>query len=91
MANWANETDKIVEFAIVAVFGFGIALYLGSTLFTALPPNSSAANAVNAIIAGFGSAITTILVPIIAIVFILFLYMIVKHTGILGRKSKKGD
>ena len=91
MANWAKETNNIVEFAIVAVFGFGIALYLGSTLFSALPANSAAANAVNAIIQGFGSAITTILVPVIAIIFILFLYLIVKHTGILGTKNKRGD
>ena len=32
MSSWQKETNKIVEFAITALFGFGIALYLGSTL-----------------------------------------------------------
>ncbi len=82
---WSKETEHIVEFAIIAIFGFGIALYLGSTLYTALPANSVAATAVNAIIQGFSTAISNVLVPIISIIFILFLYLIVKHTGLLGK------
>jgi hypothetical protein len=86
---WTKEVQHIVEFAIVAIFGFGIALYLGGTLVTALPTNSVAYGAVNSIMTGFSSAITTVLVPVIAIVFILFLYMIVKSTGLLGKMGGK--
>jgi len=87
MAKWSRETENIVEFAILAIFGFGISLYLGSVFLGALPSGSSAYTAVNSLIAGFSTAITNILVPIIAIVFVLFLYLIVKHSGILGGKK----
>jgi heme/copper-type cytochrome/quinol oxidase subunit 2 len=86
---WVEETHNIVEFAIVAVFGFGIALWLGDTLYTAMPANSVAANAVNSIIGGFNSSIGSVLVPIISVIFVLFMYLIVKHTGLLGGKKKK--
>ncbi|MEM3845259.1 MAG: hypothetical protein QXU98_06110 [Candidatus Parvarchaeota archaeon] len=88
---WSKETEHIVEFAITAIFGFGIALYLGSTLYTALPTNSVAATAVNNIINGFNTAITQVLVPVIAIIFIIFLYLIVKHAGLLGGHKKKSN
>nr|APG80669.1 hypothetical protein [uncultured microorganism] len=91
MANWNRETERIVEFAIVAIFGFGIALYLGSTLAKALPANSVAATAVNGIIQGFSTAITNVLVPIISIIFIIFLYLIVKKTGLIGKLGSKGE
>ena len=87
MSSWQKETNKIVEFAITALFGFGIALYLGSTLLTALG-SGAGAEAVNALITGFTTAITTVLVPVISIIFILFLYLIVKHAGILGGKGE---
>jgi len=89
MGKWSRETENIVEFAILAVFGFGISLYLGSVFLGALPSGSAAYTAVNSIIAGFGSAISNILVPIIAIVFVLFLYLIVKHSGILGGRKER--
>ena len=89
MGKWSRETENIVEFAIVSIFGFGIGLYLGSVFLGALPSGSSAYTAVNNIINGFGTAIQNILVPVIAIVFVLFLYLIVKHSGILG--GKKGE
>lgn len=89
MANWSSETNNIVEFAVSAIFGFGIALYLGSTFLTALPANSVAANGVSQLITGLVSAITQVLVPVILIIFVLFLYLIVKHTGILGKKKKE--
>jgi heme/copper-type cytochrome/quinol oxidase subunit 2 len=88
MAKWSRETENIVEFAILSIFGFGIALYLGSVFLTAMPTGSTSATAVNSIIGGFASAITNVLVPIIAIVFVLFLYLIVKHSGILGGKKE---
>ena len=91
MSNWANETERIVEFAILAVFGFGIALYLGSTLYTALPAGSTAATAVNTIIGGFSTAITNVLVPIISIIFIVFLYLIVKASGLLGKLGSRRE
>jgi len=88
MGKWSKETENIVEFAILAIFGFGIALYLGSVFLTALPSGGAAATAVNSLVGGFGSAISTILVPIISIIFVLFLYLIVKHSGILGKGKK---
>jgi len=88
MGKWSKETENIVEFAILAIFGFGIALYLGSIFLGALTSGSTAYTAVNSIIAGFGTAISNILVPIISIIFVLFLYLIVKHTGILGGKKQ---
>jgi hypothetical protein len=60
---------------------------LGSTLLTALG-SGAGATAVNALITGFTEAITTVLVPVISIIFILFLYLIVKHAGILGGKGE---
>jgi hypothetical protein len=87
MGKWSRETENIVEFAILSIFGFGIGLYLGSVFLQALPSGSTAYNAVNSIIGGFSTAITNVLVPIIAIVFVLFLYLIVKHSGILGGKK----
>jgi len=86
---WNKETEEIVSFAILAVFGFGIALYLGQTFYAAMPANSVAATAVNNILTGFSTAITNILVPIIAIVFVLFLYLVVRHSGLLGGKKKE--
>jgi len=53
-----------------------------------MPAGSVAATAVNSIISGFSTAITNVLVPIISIVFVLFLYLIVKHSGILGKGKK---
>jgi len=91
MGKWSRETENIVEFAILAIFGFGIALYLGSTFLGAMPAGSTAATAVNSIIGGFSTAITNVLVPIISIVFVLFLYLIVKHSGILGGKKEKHE
>ncbi|MEM3846069.1 MAG: hypothetical protein QXU98_10255 [Candidatus Parvarchaeota archaeon] len=88
---WSKETEHIVEFAITAIFGFGIALYLGSTLYSGLPANSVAGQAVNNIINGFNTAITNVLVPIISIIFIIFLYLIVKHAGLLGGTKKKSN
>ena len=85
--NWSHHTMQIVEFAIIAIFGFGIALYLGSTLLTALPAGT-AANAVTNVIGGFSTAISTVLVPVISIIFVLFLYMIVKASGLLGGKKE---
>ena len=89
MGKWSRETENIVEFAIVSIFGFGIGLYLGSVFLGALTPGTAAYTAVNNIITGFGTAIQNILVPVISIVFVLFLYLIVKHSGILG--GKKGS
>jgi len=89
MSKWSGETQNIVEFAILAIFGFGIALYLGSVFLTAMPSGGVAATAVNSIIGGFSTAITNVLVPIISIVFVLFLYLIVKHSGILGKKHER--
>jgi len=89
MGTWSKETENIVEFAILAVFGFGIALYLGSTFYTALPSNSIAATAVNNLLTGISTSIQNILVPIIAIIFVLFLYLIVKHSGLLGHNKKE--
>ena len=90
MGNWSRETENIVNFAILAIFGFGIALYLGSIFLGAMPAGSAAYTAVNNIITGFGTAIQNILVPVIAIIFVLFLYLIVKHAGILGGHKKQG-
>jgi len=84
---WSKETEHIVEFAIVAIFGFGIALYLGNVFLQALPANSVASTAVNNIMTGFSNAIQQVLVPVISIIFVLFLYLIVKHSGILGKKK----
>jgi len=101
--SWSKETENIVEFAILAIFGFGIALYLGSVLLQALSSgntpiysngvivgwhNTTAYNATHAIIGGFGSAIQQVLVPVISIIFVLFLYLVVKHSGILGKKRE---
>jgi len=91
MANWSKETNNIVEFAILAIFGFGIALYLGQVFLSALPANSTANTAVQNIITGFANAIQTVLVPVIAIIFVLFLYLIVKHSGILGGKKERHE
>jgi len=88
MGKWSRETNNIVEFALLAIFGFGISLYLGSVFLGALTPGTTAYTAVNNIIVGFGTAIQNILVPVIAIVFVLFLYLIVKHSGILGGKKE---
>ena len=88
---WSRETENIVEFAILAIFGFGIALYLGSVFLGALTSGSAAYTAVNNILTGFGTAIQNILVPVISIVFVLFLYLIVKHSGILGGKKERGE
>jgi len=66
-----------------------LALYLGSVFLSAIPTGSTAAAAVNSIIGGFSTAITNVLVPIISIVFVLFLYLIVKHSGILGKGKKE--
>jgi len=91
MGKWSRETNNIVEFALFAIFGFGISLYLGSVFLGALPSGSAAYTAVNSLIVGFGTAIQNILVPIIAIVFVLFLYLIVKHSGILGGRKERGE
>jgi len=88
MGKWSRETENIVEFAILSIFGFGIGLYLGSVFLQALPSGSVGYTAVNNIIVGFGTAIQNILVPVIAIVFVLFLYLVVKHSGILGGKKE---
>ena len=89
--SWSKEATHIVEFVIVIIFGFGIALYLGSTLQGALPAGSPANTAVNNIINGVNAGITNVLVPIIAIVFILFLYVLVRRTGLLGNLGSKRD
>ncbi len=86
--SWSKETENIVEFAILAIFGFGIALYLGSVFMSALTSGSVAYTAVNSIMTGFNNAIQQVLVPIISIIFVLFLYLIVKHSGILGHKKE---
>jgi len=91
MGKWSRETENIVEFGILAIFGFGIALYLGSVFLGALPTGSTSYTAVNNIISGFGTAIQNILVPVISIVFVLFLYLIVKHAGILGGKKERHE
>jgi hypothetical protein len=85
-----SEAESLARLAIVLTFGFGIALYLGYTLFAALPAGSVAANAVSAIITAFYTAITTVLVPIITILFVLFLYVVVKSAGLLGGGKGKG-
>ena len=102
-SSWSHNTLQIVEFAIIAIFGFGIALYLGSTLMGAIGTQKVAidnnalndivvktvgANAVNNIINGFSSAISTVLVPVISIIFVLFLYLIVRASGLLGGKKE---
>lgn len=84
MKDYSKDAENLGKLAVALVFGLGIALYLGSTLYTALPVNSVAAVAVNSIIGGFSSAITTVLVPVISILFILFLYMVAKKAGLLG-------
>ena len=86
--SWSKETNNIVEFAILAIFGFGIALYLGSVFLSALTSGSVAYTAVNNIMTGFNNAIQQVLVPVISIIFVLFLYLVVKHSGILGRKKQ---
>ncbi|MGC8588539.1 MAG: hypothetical protein ACP5LI_05925 [Hydrogenobaculum sp.] len=86
---WHKETENIVEFAIIAIFGFGIALYLGSVFLSALTAGSVAYTAVNNIMTGFSTAIQQVLVPVISIIFVLFLYLVVKHSGILGKKKGK--
>jgi len=91
MGKWSRETENIVEFAILSIFGFGIGLYLGSVFLQALPSGSAGYTAVNNIMAGFSSAISNVLVPVISIVFVLFLYLIVKHSGILGGKKEKHE
>ena len=79
-----KEINNLVNIAITAIFGFGIALFLGATLLTALGTGTQGWNAVNAILGGFSSAITTVFVPIISIFFILFLYSYVRSKGLLG-------
>jgi len=91
MGKWSRETNNIVEFALLAIFGFGISLYLGSIFLGALTPGTAAYTAVNNIITGFGTAIQNILVPVISIIFVLFLYLIVKHAGILGGKKERHE
>jgi len=86
--SWSKETENIVEFAILAIFGFGIALYLGSVFLSALTSGSVAYTAVNNIMSGFSTAIQQVLVPVISIIFVLFLYLVVKHSGILGKKRR---
>jgi len=68
-----------------------LALYLGQVFLTALPSNSTASTAVNNIMTGFANTIQTVLVPVIAIIFVLFLYLIVKHSGILGGKKERHE
>ena len=72
--SWSDHINELVGVAIAAIFGFGIALYFGSTFLTALPSGSIAANTVSNVIVGFGNAISTVFVPIILVLFILFLY-----------------
>lgn len=86
--NWGKNTEQIVQFVLVAIVGFGLALYLGATFQTALPSGSLAANTVGNIISGTGNAITNVFIPIISVAFLLFLYLLVKSSGILGGKTR---
>ena len=87
MSGTASAIKDLVEVALIAIFGFGIAFYLGATFLTALV-SGLAFNAVNSILGGFASAITTVFIPIISILFILFLYDIAKKRGLFGKNGK---
>ena len=86
MASGSSINGLVTEI-LAAVVGFGLALYIGYTFFNALPAGSASANSVNAILAAVGTAITTVFVPIVALLFIFYLYNKVKKQGIIGKGS----
>ncbi|MEM0143619.1 MAG: hypothetical protein QXL94_06680 [Candidatus Parvarchaeum sp.] len=88
-ASWAGEGNMIVGFIIAIIVGMGIALYIGGVLVSALPSNGIAANAVNSILTGIQTNVVPIISGIIAIAFIVVLYILVDKAGLLGGKSKR--
>lgn len=80
------NVEHLVELVIVSVVGFGLALYIGYTFAGAIP--GAGGTEVNSILSSISTDITTIFVPIIAVVFVLFLYSYVKSSGLLGHKNK---
>ena len=87
MASGSSINGLVTEI-LAAVVGFGLALYIGYTFFNALPAGSASANSVNAILlVGAGIEITTVFVPIVALLFIFYLYNKVKKQGIIGKGS----
>lgn len=85
---WAGEGNMIVGFIIAIIVGMGIALYIGGVLVSALPANGIAANAVNAILTGIQTNVVPIISGIIAIAFIVVLYILVDKAGLLGGHSE---
>ena len=89
MPNLAAQANHTVQFVIAVGAGLGLALFLLNTFQTAVGSGTTAGSAVGNIITGTSVAITNVVVPMIAVVFILALYSLAKSYGILGGSSKE--
>lgn len=83
MSNWESNLEKLGPLILVLVFGLGLALFIGATLQTALPAGPGA-NAINTIISGISTELTTFWPIIVIVIFIAILYVVARESGMLG-------